>query len=136
MRYIKKFEKYKVDTNVEQDVRDILVELLDYGFEIDLDFLYDEYLKQNIIITIENKNLFNSNITEDYLIRIMDYFNFNYSIIKSKFAIYKRVPSVTLDGIKTFTTDTTYYDTFPYNININSIGVDIVIKTDDLIKEV
>lgn len=46
MRYIKKFEKYKVDTNVEQDVRDILVELLDYGFEIDLDFLYDEYLKK------------------------------------------------------------------------------------------
>lgn len=45
MIYIKKFEKYKVDTNVEQYVRDILVELLDYGFEIDLDFLYDEYIE-------------------------------------------------------------------------------------------
>jgi len=134
MKYIKNFESYRLSSNVEQDIKDILDELLDDGFKIDIDFLYKDDYKQNLMITIENEISFNSNLVEDYLVRLSDYIKSRYEVLESKYTIYMRIPSRTLDGINTFTTDTKYFQEFPNDIDyIESIGVDILVKSNDML---
>ena len=133
MKYIKKFEAYKVDNNIKQDIEHILGEVLDDGFSLDIDFGYDDDYRQSLIVTIERGLSFNSDLVEDYLVRLVDYINTKYEVLKYKYAIYKRIPSRTTDGINTFTTDTKYFQEFPNDSDVKSIGVDILVKSNEMI---
>jgi hypothetical protein len=129
MRYIKLFENFKISNKFKQDIKDIFVELEDNGYELDIDYLEKGNDLQDIMVTIDNNELFNSNITKDYFLMLLDYTKNYYNVLTHKFAIYNRIPSRTLDGTNTFTTDTKYYDEFPYDVDgIESIGIDIIMK--------
>jgi hypothetical protein len=65
----------------------------------------------------ENDKLFNSNMVKDYFFMLLDYTKDYYDVMTHKFAVYKSIPSRTLDGINAFTTDTKYYDEFPDDLD-------------------
>jgi len=140
MKYIKLFEsfdedgKFTIDPKFEQDVKDMFVELEDEGYEVDIDYLDKGKGIQDIMIMIEtddNSKLFNSNMVKDYFFMLLDYTKDYYEVLTHKFAVYKMIPSRTLDGFDTWTTDTKYYDEFPYDIdNLESIGIDIIMKSE------
>lgn len=131
---MKLYEGFKIEANFEQDVKDIFVEFVDAEYEVDIDFLDKGKGIKDIMVNIESDTLFNSNIVKDSFLMLFDYTKIYYKVLTHKYATYKRVPSRTLDGIVTFTTDTTYYDEFPDNISdLECIGIDIIMESDNII---
>lgn len=133
---MKLYETFQIDEEFEQDIKDMFVELVDANYRVDIDFLDKGKGLKDIMVLIEHEELFNSNIAKDHLLRLLDYTKIYYEVITHKFAIYKRVPSRTLDGQETFTTDTRYFNEFPDDIDgIECIGIDIIMNSDKIIKE-
>ena len=143
MKYIKLFElylqdsdedKFIIDPKFKQDIKDMFVELEDDGYEVDIDYLDKGKGIQDIMVMInndENDKLFNSNMVKDYFFMLLDYTKDYYDVLTHKFAVYKRIPSRTLDGINTFTTDTKYYDEFPDDLDgLESMGIDIIMRSE------
>ena len=143
LHYIKLFElylqdsdedKFIIDPKFKQDIRDMFVELEDEGYEVDIDYLDKGKGIQDIMVMInndENDKLFNSNMVKDYFFMLLDYTKDYYDVLTHKFAVYKSIPSRTLDGINTFTTDTKYYDEFPDDLDgLECMGIDIIMRSE------
>ena len=135
MKYIKLFESYDSDGNFtidekfKKDIHDMFVELEDEDYVVEID-----NLDNDIMISINNdKNgiLFSSNMVKDYFLMLLDYTKDYYDVLTHKFAVYKRIPSRTLDGINTFTTDTKYFNEFPDDLDgLESMGIDIIMRSE------
>jgi hypothetical protein len=135
MSIIKRYESYKINIDIEQNINDILSELSDDGFKIDIDFLDKlDGIHQELMLVIYHTKSFNSNLFEDYLTRIVEYINISYEIVRYNYSIYRRIPSITISGQKTFTTETEFFKEFPNNIeDVEAMGVDILIKTQKIL---
>ena len=129
-RYIKLFENFKdIDIiNKEEIIDNIFIELIDNGFTIDYDNINDDNRYEFMLYIEKDDESFNSDITEEYLLVFLDYMKSYYNVLSYKFTTYKRYPTKTISGQNSFTTDTKYYDTFPNNIDVKTIGIDLIIK--------
>ncbi len=125
---IKLFEDFKnIDIVNKEDIDNIFIELIDDNFSIEYDNIEDDG-KYEFMLDIEKDELFNSNVVEEYLLVFLDYMKECYNVLSYKFAIYHRYDTKTISGQSSFTTDTKYYDSFPNNIDVKTIGIDFIIK--------
>ncbi len=137
-KYIKLFENFKdIDfIDKEEIINNIFIELIDNGYTIDYDNIKDVIIKvalepvstyEFMLYIDKGGELFNSDIVEEYLLVFLDYMKSCYNVLSYKFATYRRSPTKTISGHNSFTTYTTYYDSFP-NMEVETIGIDLIIK--------
>ena len=128
-KYIKLFENFKdIDfIDEEEIINNIFIELIDNGYTIDYDNIKDDDTYEFMLYIDKGGELFNSDIVEEYLLVFLDYMKSCYNVLSYKFATYRRSPTKTISGHNSFTTYTTYYDSFP-NMEVETIGIDLIIK--------
>ena len=127
-RFVKLFEDFKkIGFINKEDVDNIFIELIDDNFKIEYDNIEDDG-KYEFMLYIEKDELFNTDVTEEYLLVFLDYMKACYNVLSYKYATYRRYDTRTISGNSSFTTDTTYYDDFPNNIDVKTIGIDFIIE--------
>ena len=128
-KYIKLFENFKdIDfIDEEEIINNIFIELIDNGYTIDYDNIKDDDTYEFMLYIDKGGELFNSDIVEEYLLVFLDYMKSCYNVLSYKFATYRRSPTKAISGHNSFTTYTTYYDSFP-NMEVETIGIDLIIK--------
>jgi hypothetical protein len=117
---------YEQTSKIDAEINNVLIELSDNGFEIEIDHFAKKIAEENSILVSVGKNggntLFNTNDIKDNIMVLLDYMDENYGVKGQNYLTLVRVP--TENGYKY--DDVIVYE-YPDNVEANEISVDITI---------
>jgi hypothetical protein len=117
---------YEQTSKIDAEINNVLIELSDNGFEIEIDHFAKKIAEENSILVSVGKNggntLFNTNDIKDNIMVLLDYMDENYGVKGQNYLTQVRVP--TENGYKY--DDVIVYE-YPDNVEANEISVDITI---------
>jgi len=137
MRNIKSFKLFKSDSinwrlsdeeksKIDEQINNVLIELIDNGFEIEIDHFSKKIAGQNSILVSIGKNegrtSFNTNDVKDNILVLLDYMDEYYGVKSHSYLTQVRIPIE--NGYKY--DDVIVYE-YPDNLDTNEISLDIVI---------
>lgn len=117
---------YEQTSKIDAEINNVLIELSDNGFEIEIDHFAKKIAGENSILVSVGKNggntVFNTHDIKDNIMVLLDYMEENYGVKGQDYLTQVRVP--TENGYKY--DDVIVYE-YPDNVEANEISVDITI---------
>ncbi len=142
MRYIKLFEGYinegtrkvwklrgEMISKINSEINNVLIELTDNGFEIEINHFAKKIVEQNSILVSIHKNneVFNSDEVKDNIEVLLAYIDENYGVKEYGYYIEKKVIEKKVPETLSLN-DPLYLDSeYPDNLEIIEIDIDITI---------
>ena len=131
---IKLFEDFKNDerkgwrltdekkSEINSEINNVLIELVDNGFEIDIDHFSKKIAEQNSILVsvhkINNNERFNTNEVKDNFLVLLDYMNENYGVKGHNYDV---------EIIGSWPNNRAVSEEYPDNLEVIEIDIDITI---------
>lgn len=131
---IKLFEDFKNDerkgwrltdekkSEINSEINNVLIELVDNGFEIEIDHFAKKVAEQNSILVsvhkINNNERFNTNEVKDNFLVLLDYINENYGVKGHNYDV---------EIIGSWPNNRAVSEEYPDNLEVIEIDVDITI---------
>jgi hypothetical protein len=116
----------EMKTKIDKEINNVLIELIDNGFEIEIDHFAKKIAGQNSILVSIGKNegrtSFNTNDVKDNILVLLDYMDEYYGVKSHSYLTQVRIPIE--NGYKY--DDVIVYE-YPDNLDTNEISLDIVI---------
>ena len=131
---IKLFEDFKNDerkgwrltdekkSEINSEINNVLIELVDNGFEIEIDHFAKKVAEQNSILVsvhkINNNERFNTNEVKDNFLVLLDYMNENYGVKGHNYDV---------EIIGSWPNNRAVSEEYPDNLEVIEIDIDITI---------
>lgn len=131
---IKLFENFKNDerktwrltdemkSEIDKEINNVLIELVDNGFEIEIDYFAKKITGDNSILVsvhkINNNERFNTNEVKDNFLVLLDYMNENYGVKEHNYDV---------EIIGAWPNNRAVSEEYPDNLEVIEIDVDITI---------
>lgn len=131
---IKLFENFKNDerkgwrltdekkSEINSEINNVLIELVDNGFEIEIDHFAKKVGEQNSILVsvhkINNNERFNTNEVKDNFLVLLDYINENYGVKGHNYDV---------EIIGSWPNNRAVSEEYPDNLEVIEIDIDITI---------
>lgn len=131
---IKLFENFKNDerkgwrltdekkSEINSEINNVLIELVDNGFEIEIDHFAKKIAEQNSILVsvhkINNNERFNTNEVKDNFLVLLDYMNENYGVKGHDYNV---------EIIGAWPNNRAVSEEYPDNLEVIEIDIDITI---------
>lgn len=108
-------------SKIDSEIRNVLIELIDNGFEIEIDHFSKKIAEQNSILVsihkINEKESFNTNEVKDNLLVLLDYMDENYTIIEYDYDVENG----------DWPNNRSVSSEYPDNLEVTEIDIDIII---------
>ncbi len=117
---------YEQTSKIDAEINNVLIELRDNGFEIEIDHFAKKIAGENSILVSVGRNggntVFNTHDIKDNIMVLLDYMEEYYGVKGKDYLTQVRVP--TENGYKY--DDVIVYE-YPDNVEVNEISLDITI---------
>lgn len=111
----------EIRNKIDSEIRNVLIELIDNGFEIEIDHFSKRIAEQNSILVsihkINEKESFNTNEVKDNLLVLLDYMDENYTIIEYDYDVENG----------DWPNNRSVSSEYPDNLEVTEIDIDIII---------
>jgi hypothetical protein len=122
----------EMKSKINDEINNVLIELVDNGFEIEIDYFAKKIAEQNSILVsihkVTNNEVFNTDEVKDNIEVLLDYMEENYGIVSYDYGVEVLgvVPIATMNGFNMV--DSKFYkENYPDNLDVIEIDIDITI---------
>jgi len=112
----------EMKSKIDSEIKNVLIELIDNGFEIEIDHFSKKIAEQNSILVsvhkINNNERFNTNEVKDNFLVLLDYMNENYGVKGHNYDV---------EIIGSWPNNRAVSEEYPDNLEVIEIDIDITI---------
>ena len=112
----------EMKSKIDSEIKNVLIELIDNGFEIEIDHFSKKIAEQNSILVsvhkINNNERFNTNEVKDNFLVLLDYMNENYGVKGHNYDV---------EIIGSWPNNRAVSEEYPDNLDVIEIDIDITI---------
>lgn len=112
----------EMKSKIDSEIKNVLIELIDNGFEIEIDHFAKKIAEQNSILVsvhkINNNERFNTNEVKDNFLVLLDYMNENYGVKGHDYDV---------EIIGAWPNNRAVSEEYPDNLEVIEIDIDITI---------
>ena len=112
----------EMKSKIDSEIKNVLIELVDNGFEIEIDHFSKKIAEQNSILVsvhkINNNERFNTNEVKDNFLVLLDYMNENYVVKGHNYDV---------EIIGSWPNNRAVSEEYPDNLEVIEIDIDITI---------
>ena len=112
----------EMKSKIDSEIKNVLIELIDNGFEIEIDHFAKKIAEQNSILVsvhkINNNERFNTNEVKDNFLVLLDYMNENYGVKGHNYDV---------EIIGSWPNNRAVSEEYPDNLDVIEIDIDITI---------
>ena len=112
----------EMKSKIDSEIKNVLIELIDNGFEIEIDHFSKKIAEQNSILVsvhkINNNERFNTDEVKDNFLVLLDYMNENYGVKGHNYDV---------EIIGSWPNNRAVSEEYPDNLEVIEIDIDITI---------